>query len=49
MTYSETIALAELHRHDLLADAATARSGRRARGARPRDGRRWIARRRVGD
>jgi hypothetical protein len=49
MNHSETIALAEQHRHELLADAAAARSGRRVRGGRARAGRRWIARRRDDD
>jgi hypothetical protein len=48
MNHSETIALAEQRRQDLLADAAAARSSRRVRGGRSRAERRWIGRRRNG-
>jgi hypothetical protein len=48
MNHSESIALAEQRRHDLLADAAAARSGRLVRGARTRAERRWFGRRRSG-
>jgi len=46
MTYLQTITLAEQHRHDLIADAAAARSARRLRVARRGDAHRWFTRRR---
>lgn len=46
MNHHETIAIAEQHRSDLLADAAATRTYRRVRAANGRPLRSWVPRRR---